>query len=332
MLCGTVNQIQKDFQIHSSTKIIAYEAFANYSVLESVSIPDSVTCIGDFAFSRCTSLKAISIPENTTYLGEASFYDCANLEEVSYFAKSCSYAGSPGYPLFYRCTQFTKLIIGESVQSIPENTFNICYNLVDIYNLSSLVIDLGSETHGMAGYYAFYIYSSLDEERKTILTDEEYLFAEKNSVWYLVAYLGTKTELVFPTNINGQNYYVNSNAFTYSKITKVTIVGGVDKILSYAFDTCQNLTDVYILSDLIVVDKQAFVCGNLRNLVLPNTVQNIGNSDWVSFTLYYYGTKDEWNFVENLQKNMSVYYYSENAPTDLSYQYWHFVDGVPAVW
>jgi hypothetical protein len=42
--------------------------------LKSVTIPDSVTEIGDMAFSSCRSLKNVTIPDSVTSLGKDIFW------------------------------------------------------------------------------------------------------------------------------------------------------------------------------------------------------------------------------------------------------------------
>ena len=54
-----------EFEIESSTKIIAPGAFEGCSVLSSVVIPDSVSVIGQYAFEGCSSLSSVAIGGNT---------------------------------------------------------------------------------------------------------------------------------------------------------------------------------------------------------------------------------------------------------------------------
>ncbi len=49
----------------------------------SVSIPNSVTIIGDLAFADCISLTSVTIPNNVTTIGYSAFEDCSSLTSVT---------------------------------------------------------------------------------------------------------------------------------------------------------------------------------------------------------------------------------------------------------
>ena len=49
----------------------------------SVTIPNSVTAIGDFAFARCTSLTSVTIPDSVTAIGRFAFSYCTSLTSLT---------------------------------------------------------------------------------------------------------------------------------------------------------------------------------------------------------------------------------------------------------
>lgn len=58
--------------------------FYDCTSLESITIPNNVTSIGNDTFGWCTSLKSIIIPDSVTSIGEWAFYCCWSLENVYY--------------------------------------------------------------------------------------------------------------------------------------------------------------------------------------------------------------------------------------------------------
>ena len=52
------------------------------SSLTSISIPDSVTEIGEWTFSGCTSLTSITIPDSVTKMGYGVFEDWTNEQTI----------------------------------------------------------------------------------------------------------------------------------------------------------------------------------------------------------------------------------------------------------
>ncbi len=58
--------------IHENTKIIFHYAFENCSNMDEVEIPDGVACIGKNAFNNC-DLYRVSMPSSVTYIGEYAF-------------------------------------------------------------------------------------------------------------------------------------------------------------------------------------------------------------------------------------------------------------------
>ena len=106
---------------------IGKNGFEN-AVLKEITIPDSVTSIGDYAFYLCTNLTSVTIPDSVTSIGLSAFYWCDSLTSVT-IGNSVT---SIGEEAFYRCTNLTSVTIGNGVTIIGERMFSGCTSLTSI--------------------------------------------------------------------------------------------------------------------------------------------------------------------------------------------------------
>ena len=90
---------------------IEYEAFANATNLEWLSIPSSITTISGRAFSQCLKLNDLYIPDGPTSLGSRSFW---------------------------RCNALINIRLPETLTSLDEYTFYYAGGLVDIHLPNSI--------------------------------------------------------------------------------------------------------------------------------------------------------------------------------------------------
>lgn len=68
--------------IPNSVTHIGDQAFHSCDSLTSITIPNSVTSIGSSAFSDCYGLTSITIPNSVTYIGDQAFGCCVKLTEI----------------------------------------------------------------------------------------------------------------------------------------------------------------------------------------------------------------------------------------------------------
>ena len=99
------------------------------SAVTSVTIPDSVTFIGEAAFANCSQLTNISIPNSVTSIGFSAFEHCTSLQSITL----PSSLRNISMFLFRNCSQLTTIHIPDSVLSIQDYAFGNCTSLETIH-------------------------------------------------------------------------------------------------------------------------------------------------------------------------------------------------------
>ena len=112
-------------EIHSGVTTIGTSAFEELSALKTVTIPDTVTAIGDNAFCWAESLTAVDIPGSVRTIGENAFWCCLDLAEVTFHEGLQVIAPEA----FTFCRLITELDLPDSLQSIGYWAFGDCTDL-----------------------------------------------------------------------------------------------------------------------------------------------------------------------------------------------------------
>ena len=160
--------------IPNSVTSIGERVFFYCTGLTSITIPNSVTSIGNYAFNGCTSLKELRIEdgESTLSLGyntynssnttsKGLFYDCPL--ETLYLGRNLSYNTSSnyGYSPFYNIKTLANVTIGNSVTSIGEYAFYNCTGLTSVVIDNSVTSIGNSAFNGCTGLTSIEIPNSV---------------------------------------------------------------------------------------------------------------------------------------------------------------------------
>jgi len=116
-------------------------AFSRCTTLTSLTIPNSVTSIGEGAFSGCTSLASVTIGNSVTSIGDGAFSGCTSLNAITVEALNSFYSSVDG--VLFNKSQTTLIrypggkagsyTIPNSVTSIGYGTFVGCTSLTAVY-------------------------------------------------------------------------------------------------------------------------------------------------------------------------------------------------------
>ena len=100
----------------------AFYCSNNGYTITGISIPNTVTTIGNYAFYNCSGLKNITIPNSVTYIGHYAFQYCSGISHVIIPENVTSI----GTQTFSNCSSLATIVIGSSVTSIGSSAFYGC--------------------------------------------------------------------------------------------------------------------------------------------------------------------------------------------------------------
>ncbi len=114
--------------IPNSVTSIGESAFRDCTGLTSVDIPNSVNSIDNNTFRNCTNLTSLDIPNSVTSIGEYAFYNSSGLTRLT-IPNSVTTIGQSA---FRNCSKLKLLELGTELRTINGQAFNGCPAITDI--------------------------------------------------------------------------------------------------------------------------------------------------------------------------------------------------------
>jgi hypothetical protein len=277
-------------------------AFQSCVNLTNALLTNGLAGVGDFAFQNCSHLAGLAIPASLTSIGDDAFDSCISLANITIPAGVTNI----GANAFFYCSSLTNLTFSNGVTSIGVSAFWRCSSLAAVAIPASLTNIGVSAFEGCTLMTAITVspqnpaYSSLNGV--LFDTNQATLFEYPGGLGGTYAMPGSVTAI-------GEFAFASC-----SGLTGVTLSASVTNIGDGAFEDCPSLTGVTIPVLVASIGSFAFFdCTGLTSITIPGGVTNIGDYafyDCSSLTsLYFVGNAPGADSTVFLNAgNVTVYY------------------------
>ena len=231
--------------------------------LTSITIPSSVTSIGNKCFFGCKKLTEISIPSSVKSVQEKAFDGIVTLHITGDINTIFS-------NMFRECTSLEKLIINSPITSIGDRAFSKCSSLTQI-TIPPSVTSIGES--------AFFKCTSLKQIDipPSITIINKFCFSRCLSL----------KQIRIPSSVTSIEQCA---FFKCPSLFEIKIPNSVTFIGKYCFSKCSSLTEISIPPSAVSIGNNAFsLCPSITKIEIPSFVKagNIGFTNSKNLKIIY---------------------------------------------
>ena len=237
-------------------------AFAYCDRLTGVTLPASLKKIGAWAFEFCGGLTSLTIPDSVTAIGAHAFDGCGSLQTVTMSGS----AAAIGEYAFSGCRSLKSITLPATLKTLGEGAFWGCGSLTAM-NIPKSVTGIGSMAfYGMTKLSAI----SVDSANANYSSEAGVLY-NKNKTLVIACPSGKTGTVTLPSSVTR----VEGAAFSgCGMITAINLPSSLTAIGKRAFESCTGLTVMTVPDSIAKIGENAFEgCSALQEVRYPGTAQ-----------------------------------------------------------
>ncbi len=291
-----------DYSTGSSTPWYDYVSYIN-----TVTIEDGITSIGNYAFYNCTGLTSVTISDSVTSIKTSAFADCTALTSITIPDSVRDIA----YEAFYSCTSLTNVTIPNGLTSINDSLFCNCTSLESI-TIPDSVTSIGN--------YAFCDCTSLAR-----ITIPDSVTSIKTSAFRGCTALTSVTILNYNCDIDysSDTFYSKATIYGYADSTAQEYAEAYDRTF-VSFESCTHTYSDGVCS-ICGYTPQSISLGDTNTV----TISTAGYYQYYyfkpaqsgSYTFYSTGSVDTYGYVYDGNLTQLTYNDDGGSGTNFSITY-----------
>ena len=273
-----------DMQPYWSYDVRTWDTYS--SEINKVVVEEGVTAIGAYAF-KYTEATEVSLPSTLTSIGEGAFYYCKNLTHIDIPDSVAGYAEN----WFAGCKSLKSVKMPAGITRMSD-TFKNCVDLEYVYipagadnitftcfdgcdSLKSVEIDPNN------GNYSFENGMLFNKDKTALMQVMEWhtgIFTVPQTVQTIGLYAFSNCDQLTEIRLPEGLQKIETNAFQdCTGLKTITIPEGVQTIEQHAFQNCTALQEINLPQSLQAIEYGAFEnCTSLETIEIPDSVQTIG--------------------------------------------------------
>ena len=287
-----------DFSACQNFKTFGYQAFANCTELENITLPNTITSMADSVFQNCSSLESLNWPTGMTKIPGSTFSGCSSL--VFEIPSNITEIGGSA---FRNCDALTVVNVPASVSKMGGFVFADCDSLTTVDFPSN------SELTGKFDGIAFNCPNLTKFTMPSGITSLGY-----DNFWHCKSL--SEIDISNITSITSGNNFADTN------ITRLVFSNNLVTLTSGNINS-SKIEEIVLGANLKTIGAGSFNSKTIKRVYIPATVETIGSNilGWSNpadssqnITFIYTGTREQAEALQAYYKEWTLANNPGHAP------------------